>query len=94
MAKQVRSELQKAADRVREMQVAVEKMEKNLDVCVQEYEKYDLLRAEASRNLEDTRGLLYAQRDKLAREIESVRKLVGYSVNAWEDVCVKSEQRY
>lgn len=92
MAKQKQSELQKAADRVRDMQVAVEKMEGNLQVCVREYEKYDLLRAEASRNLEDTQGLLYAQRDKLMREIESVRKLVGYAAD--DGCCIKSASQY
>lgn len=85
MAKQKQSELQKAADRVRIMQEAVDKMESNMQVCLREYAKYDLLRDEASRNLEDTRALLNAQHDKLHREIGSVRKLVGASPNWGEN---------
>lgn len=77
MARQVKSELQKAADRVRVMQVAVQNTEKNLEICAAEWSKYDLLKAEAGRNLEDTRSLLNAQRDKLEREVQSVRNIVG-----------------
>lgn len=66
-----KSELQKAADRVREMQVAVDKMEKNLKVCEGEYSSLKLKTEEAYRNLADTAGLLKAQKDKLNRETQA-----------------------
>lgn len=76
MSKQ-KSELQLAADRVREMQVAIENMEKNLQVCQDEYQVCKKNLDEAARNLADTEDLLMAQRNKLEREIESVRNIVG-----------------
>lgn len=72
MTKERKSELQKSADRAREMQAAVDKMENNLKVCEKEYEQLQLKMDEALRNLQDTRGLLHAQREKLERELNSV----------------------
>lgn len=70
MTKKVQSQLQLAADRVREMKIAVDASEKNLLECQLAYH-------EARRNLLDTEGFLAAQKDKLNREIQSIRTIVG-----------------
>jgi len=81
----MKSHLQQAADRVREIKVAVEKTEGWLAVCEEEYQKAKMAFAEAERNLNDTKSFLYAQQCKLGREINSVRDIVGAIEG--EDVC-------
>lgn len=71
MVKKVQSELQLAADRIREMQVAVETTKSNLQECQIAY-------SEAMRNLKDTEGLLRAQEEKLQRELQVVKDIIGY----------------
>lgn len=71
MVKKVQSELQLAADRIREMQVAVETSKSNLQECQIAY-------SEAMRNLKDAEGLLRAQEEKLQRELQVVKDIIGY----------------
>ena len=67
-----KSELQKAADRVRAIKQAIDNSKANLAVCHQEIETAKLAYEEAARNLGDAQGLLYAQEQKLEREREAV----------------------
>lgn len=88
MSKKEKSELQLAADRVRVIQVAIDSMKANLQVCETEYKRASLMLAETTRNLQDTQDLLAAQTSKLEREIQSVRNIVGYG---FADEYVKKE---
>ena len=75
--KNPKSQLQLAADRVREMQIAVEKSEKNFKVCQEDLAKAEIKIVEAKRNYDDTLTFLRAQREKLERSLQEVRNLVG-----------------
>lgn len=72
-----KSELQLAADRVREMTKAVESTEKDLKVCEDENTEARIRFEETIRHLRDTTDMLYAKRCKLEREVDTVRSIVG-----------------
>lgn len=77
MTNKAKSQLQLAADRVREMQVAVEKTEKDFKACQDDLAKAEIKIVEAKRNYDDTLTFLRAQREKLERSLQEVRNLVG-----------------
>jgi hypothetical protein len=78
MAKEKKSELQGAADRVREMAEAVKESikeeNKQVEICNDLMNKW----AAAQRKLEDARSLLRAQKEKLQRELDTV---IGIATN-------------
>jgi hypothetical protein len=76
------SELQKAADRVREIQAAIDEFEAAKVVCEQAVldannavTQAQLKLREEQRNLYDTRSFLNAQYEKRGREIAEMRQL-------------------
>lgn len=80
----MKSELQNAADRVRETQQAIEVREAEQDLCVRECKqaldnlaRAELAEREAQRRLQEVRDILYAQRNKLSRELNEVATLVA-----------------
>lgn len=73
-----KSELQLAADRVRQMTLAVESSERDLKECEDLCSKARIVYEETSRDLSDTRDLLNARQCKLYREVETVRNIVGF----------------
>lgn len=79
MAKTSASELQKAADAVRLTQTAVEKFEKIEASLQRDLENLEKEILETKMNLEDTRSLLRAQREKLGRELNVVSGIVDKS---------------
>lgn len=74
--KDKRTELQKAADRVAEMEAVVAQTEKDLKVCEDAYNKAALAFEEARRNHYDTALLLKARQDKLMNERSSATRLL------------------
>ena len=92
MTSKTKSQLQLAADRVREMQVAIEKSEKNFKVCQEDLSKAEIKIVEAKRNYDDTLTFLRAQREKLERSLQEVRNLVG-SYSSEQDMC-KAERHW
>lgn len=75
--KDTRSQLQIAADRVRKITAAVEVSQANLKECQADVEEKALALKEARRDHDDTASLLKAQQEKLDREIQAVRDIVG-----------------
>jgi hypothetical protein len=94
-ATEQRSELQKAADRVREIQEAVDIRQEHLAVCKREVEQCKLAYDEALRNYGDAESLLGAQFEKLYREKKSVLTLLGYGNPLEEKMeCAKVQRTY
>lgn len=79
MTKKVRSALQLAADRVRDMEVAVAKTRSNLKICLADFEVAKLAYETASRNMYDTMDFLSAQQSKLGREVASVQEIINFA---------------
>ena len=69
------SELQKAANRVREIQAAITEFEGIKKHLTKEVDSLELQYAAACRNLADTKSLLKAQYEKRERELEEMRRL-------------------
>ncbi len=69
------SELQKAADRVREVQEAITEMEGIKALLTKDVDALELQLSLACRNLADTKSLLHAQYEKRERELEEMRRL-------------------
>lgn len=74
--KDTRTELQKAAGRVAEMEVAVANTERDLSVAMKAYAKTKLAFEQARRDVADTGSLLFARKEKLHREREAVAGLL------------------
>lgn len=81
--KDTRTELQKAADRVAEMEVAVANTKQDLNVCEEEFKIAELAYAEAERNLRDTQDLLNARINKLQRERSTAMNHAGGIMATW-----------
>lgn len=90
-----KSELQLAADRVREIQIAIDIRQEHLAVCKREVSQCKLAYEEAVRNEADTNSLLNAQYEKLHREKKSVLTLLGYGNPLEEKMeCAKVQRTY
>ena len=99
MAKQARSELQKAADRVHEVKLVIDEFEKIEAGLVQDVDNLARQLKETERNLGDTRSLLRAQREKLERELEDASNIIGKAfpqntLGGYGEDCAKVNRSY
>ena len=77
------SELEMASARVREMVLAIDSSEKDLELChIARNEALTVLN-EADRDLSDTKDLLQAKVQKMNRELASVKDLTVYAMEKY-----------
>jgi len=77
------SELEMASARVREMVLAIDSSEKDLELCHVARNEALAVLAAADRDLDDTSGLLQAQVQKMNRELASVKDLTIYAMEKY-----------
>lgn len=76
-----KSILQLQADKLRELKVSIEDYEKIEKELAAEVERCELELMQARSNLNDTRTLLYAKRDKLNRDANDMHVLIEKALN-------------
>lgn len=88
---QGKSELQKAADRVRTAQSNLEFVEKGHSAAKDSYNECKIAFEESARLLEEMTDHLYGARNCLTRELDSIRKVL---VSAWDNGCQEKKELY